>query len=95
MNLRIGFCGRIVRTVGGRSGASLGDRQGGYVFERAGNCERSCEPSVFRILGWMHVTGSTNHLQAVTADNCHNILVLQNTLCYIIAVCEETRRQEM
>jgi len=46
-------------------------------LKAAGSCERKGEPLVVRILGCMYVTGSTIHLQAVTADSCHNILVLQ------------------
>jgi len=62
-------------------------------LKAAEGCERKGEPSVFRILGWMHVTGSAIHLQAATANSFHDILVLQNTLCYIIAVYEETRQE--
>jgi len=61
-------------------------------LKAAGSCERKCEPSVVRIHGWMNVTGSTIHLQASTSESFHKIQILQNTLCYIIAVYEETRQ---
>ena len=39
--------------------------------ERIANCRRSAS------LGWIAGTGCTVHLQAATADSCHNIQVLQ------------------
>ena len=46
-------------------------------WRAAGRGERNCELSAVRITGWIAVTGCTVHLQAVTADSCHNVQVLQ------------------
>jgi len=62
-------------------------------WSAAGRGERNCELSVFRILGWMHVTDSTVHLQAATADSCHNVQVLQRHV--LLHYCCEEMRQEM
>jgi len=55
-------------------------------LKAAGSCERKGEPLVVRILGCMYVTGSTIHLQAVTADSVITFWYCKNMFCYIIAV---------